>query len=282
VSNCLSPMALGMLALMNDGGAGGRTAPPTATIAAQSTTAVVATMAVGHPVERAVPGRAFPLAVAQDRQRRWSEAAALYQQAVTEWSADARVHPTVALEHAIQKAERERQRSVMLANLDLPRPRQPDSVNRAMTLERARLLRTKLMVVRANSGAVPDALYAHTRQAFEQAFKSNEAQPATVQSEIYLLLCAVHGAAGARDAARLALAHVPSEQRRMPASALPMAICFAALGDEPAALDYLEAHLRQRIDAFTQRELFLANDWDLLRGDPRFENLFASVASARY
>jgi hypothetical protein len=246
------------------------------------TTAVTASAALGQAVEHAVPGQAFAKAVAQDRAQHWTEAATLYQQAIIEWSAETRARPSVLVERAVQKAERERQRSVMLANLDQPRPRQPDAVGRAMALERARLLRTKLMVVRAGDGAVPEPLYARTRSALEETLRGIDAQPATVQTEVQLLLCATHAAAGARPAARLALAHVPTEQRQEPANALPMAICAAALGDRASALVYLETHLRQRIDSFTQRELYLANDWDELRGQPRFENLFAGVAPPRY
>jgi hypothetical protein len=179
------------------------------------------------------------------------------------------------VEQAIQKAERERQRSQMLANIEQPRPRQPATANRALTLERARLFRTKLMVVRAYDGAVPEQLYARARDALEDAARASEGQSATTQSEVHLLLCATHAAGGAPAAARLALAHVTREQRQEPANALAMALCFAALGEGRLALAHLEAHLRQRLDPFSQRDLFLANDWDLLRGQRRFENLFA-------
>jgi hypothetical protein len=265
------------LALLSDAGADGPISA-SATITAGRTAALTATVSVGRPIERAVAGRTFSMGVGQDRQQHWTEAASFYQQAVLEWSTELRVHPGVALERAVQKAERERQRSVMLANLDLPRPGQPESVVRAMTLERARLLRTKMMVVRANSGAVPDELYARTRQSFDDALRAGEVLPIAVQSEIHLLLCAAHAAAGARAAARLALSQVSTDQQQEPVNALAMATCTAALGDDNQALNFLEAHLLQRLDPFTQRELFLANDWDRLRGQPRFENLFASLA----
>jgi hypothetical protein len=265
------------LVQLSDAGAGGPV-NASATVTTGRTALLTATAAVGHPVERAVAGRTFLLGVVQDRQQHWTEAASLYQQAVLEWSTELRVHSSVALERAVQKAERERQRSVMLANLELSRPGQPESVARAMTLERARLLRTKMMVVRANSGGVPDDLYARTRRAFEDALRAGDALPIAVKSEIHLLLCAAHASAGAHAAARLALSQVSTEQQQEPVNALPMAICAAALGDPTQALNFLEAHLRQRLDPFTQRELFLANDWDLLRGQPRFENLFASLA----
>ena len=274
---------LGALAAVGDGGSpsaqnakAGTPGPPgSVTIVPNRTTAVVGTLVTGAPVERAVAGRAYGLAVAQDREEQWTEAATLYQQAVVEWSAEQRVHPSPALETAIQKAERERQRSQMLANIEQPRPRQPVTVNRALTLERARLFRTKLMVVRAHDGAVPEQLYAHARDALEEAARASEGQAATAQSEVRLLLCATHAAGGAPAAARLALAHVTRDQRQEPANALPMALCFAALGESRVALAHLEAHLRQRVEPFSQRDLFLANDWDQLRGQRRFENLFA-------
>ncbi|HVR64929.1 MAG TPA: hypothetical protein VMU50_23690 [Polyangia bacterium] len=262
-----------------DGGAG---APGWVPVASGRTTAVIAGAPLGQAVERAVPGRAFAQAVAQDAVLRWTEAATLYQQAILEWSAESRAHPSPALDRAVQKAERERQRSVTLANLELPRPPQPDAVSRAMAVERARLLRTKLMVVRANIGAVPEPLYARTRAALAEAMRGTDGPPATNPTEAQLLLCAAHAAADAPQAARLALARVPTEQRQDPANALAMAVCAAALGDQASALSYLETHLHQRIDSFTQRELYLANDWDRLRGQPRFEALFAGVAPPRY
>jgi len=251
-------------------------------VASGHTTVVIASAPLGQAVERAVPGRAFAEAAAQDGRQRWTEAATLYQQAILEWSAESRARPSPALDRALQKAERERQRSVTLANLELPRPPQPDAVSRAMAVERARLLRTKVMVVRANLGAVPEPLYARTRAALEETLRVTDGQPSTNQTEAELLLCATHAAADATGAARLALARVPTEQRQDPTNALAMAVCASALGDQASALAYLESHLRQRIDSFTQRELYLANDWDRLRGQPRFEALFAGVAPPRY
>src|SRR5437016_1112945 len=125
-------------------------------VTAGRTTAVVVTAVAGQAVERAVPGRAFAQAVAQDRAQRWPEEATL---------------------------------------------------------------------------------------------RATDAQPPPVQTEAHLLLCATHAAAGARQAARLSLARVTTEQRQEPANALAMAVCAAALGDQPRALAYLESHLRQRIDA---------------------------------
>src|SRR6185436_20186427 len=80
------------------------------------TTAVVVAVDVGAPVERAVPSKFYAQAAAADAEQRWGDAAALYREAVTEWTAAARVQPTRALELALAKAERERQRSQLLAS----------------------------------------------------------------------------------------------------------------------------------------------------------------------
>jgi hypothetical protein len=222
------------------------------------------------------------LAIAKDQEEKWLEASNLYQQAIAEWSGEQRIHPSPLLERAIQKAERERQRSQMLANLQPLRPDQPAAVNRALNLEQARLHRTKLMVVRAYTGTVPQRLYARTRDAFGVALRTTDVSKPAAQGEVHLFLCATHAAAGRMAPARLALAHVPRAQREDPANALAMGICAAALGDLARALAHLEAHILrqggdQRMDPFSLRDLFLANDWDRLRGNPRFESLFARL-----
>jgi hypothetical protein len=248
------------------------------------TSVVTATLDVGAPVERAVPGRAYALAVAKDREQRWGEAAALYQQAAAEWSAALRTHPTPALEHALQKAERERQRSQLLAGMQPPRGRAEGIAMRVNPLDAARLYRTKLMVVRAFTGSVPAGLYARARDAFEEALRGAGAapgpggRPVEGEAEIHLLLCATHAAAGDGRAARLARARVADADRVHPTNALPMAVCAAALGEDALALSHLELYVlgppAPHVDAFTLRDLYVANDWDHLRGARRFETLF--------
>ncbi len=68
-------------------------------------------------------------------------------------------------------------------------------------------------------------------------------------------------------------------ERDDPAVVLPLALCQAALGNRATALALLEAYVRrqpveQRLDPGALRDLYLANDWDTLRGDRRFESLF--------
>jgi hypothetical protein len=247
------------------------------------TTAVAAALDVGAPVERAVPGRAYALAIARDGEQRWAEAAALYQQAVVEWTAVLRTRAAPgsgpAVERALQKAERERQRSQLLASLAPPPHGRPDMApSRMSPLDQARLYRTKLMVVRAFTGTVPAGLYARARQALEDALRGDGAVRPENEAEVRLLQCATHAAAGDARAARLARARVPEADRDQPANALPMAVCAAALGEDDEALTRLELYVLHppphRVDSFTLRDLYVANDWDHLRGAPRFESLF--------
>jgi len=245
---------------------------------AGQTTSVAVTFDVGAPLERAVPGRAYALAVAKDREQRWSEAAALYQQAAAEWSAVLRTRWSQVLERAQQKAERERQRSQLLASLQPARGR-PDVVpSRISALDQGRLYRTKLMVVRAFTGTVPVGLYTRAREAFSEALRAGSGGRPENEAEIRLLLCATHAAAGDLRAARLTRARVPDAEREQPGNALPMAVCAAALGEDDEALARLEVFLLHppphRLDPYTLRDLYVANDWDRLRGGARFEGLF--------
>jgi hypothetical protein len=267
--------AVASAALAADGGVGlvpGRTA------------SVLATLDLGTPVERAVPGHAYALAVGKDREQRWGEAASLYQQAITEWTSALRLHPSPELEHAVQKAERERQRSQMLAAFDPGRGRAGTGVPRASALDEGRLYRTKLMVVRAFTGSVPETLYARARDALEKALRAGEAGGAApaaapgTQAEIHLLLCATHAAAGDARAARLARARVSESDRAQPGNALFMALCAAALHEDGDALARLEIYVLRppphHVDSYALRDLYVSNDWDRLRGEHRFESLF--------
>jgi hypothetical protein len=102
-------------------------------------------------------------------------------------------------------------------------------------------------------------------------------RPAT-EAELHLLLCATQAAAGARDAARLARARVGDAERRDLDNALPLALCAAALGEDDVALGWLETLILRpaphQFEPYRLRELYLANDWDRLRGRPAFESLF--------
>jgi len=262
---------------------------------------VVALEDVGKPLERAVTGRAYERAAAADAEQRWSDAEALYREAVVEWAAAGRKEPTRALELAIAKAERERQRSQRLAiyaRSAAQRALQRGALRRDQALDEGRLLRGKLMAARAVSGAVSPALYGHTRARLEDALRghgtpgtedreaaaapteSRAAQPAPPPhgAEIGLLLCALRAIGGEPEAARLARAHVTEAERADPANTLGLAVCAAALDEKDAVLRTLELYVLHpgpgHPDRATLRDVYLWNDWDRLRGDPRFESLF--------
>jgi hypothetical protein len=256
---------------------------PATTLAPRRTTTVVVMPDLGTAVENAVPGRAFGLAAAMDAQQRWSEAAVLYQQAAAEWAEALRLHPSPALERALQKAERERQRSQLLASTRPTRGRLESTATSINPLEEGRLLRAKLMVVRATRGQAPAELVTRARAAFGEALRAAGPQRPALEAEARLLLCATDAAAGERGAARLQRAHVTSAERRDLDNVVPLAVCAAALGEDDDALGYLEMYVLRpaphQAEPYTLRDLYLANDWDRLRGKERFESLFRSLPS---
>jgi hypothetical protein len=259
-------------------------APPAAAgvpLQPRRTTTVRLAPDLGAAVERAVPGRAFGRAVDLDADQRWSEATAAYQEAIAEWTEAMLRRPSPALERAVQKAERERQRSSLLASTRPARGRFEALRTPVNPLEEGRLLRAKLMVVRAARGLAPPDLVARASDAFEEALRTTGTPRPSLEAEIRLQLCATRAAAGDRAGARLERAHVTSAERRDLENALPLALCAAALGEDDDALALLENYLLRPAphptDPFTLRDLYLANDWDRLRGKPRFESLFRSA-----
>ncbi len=291
----LVPSRLVFVALFVAPGPGGSTgarsdsssilAPPGRTIT------VVATDDVGAPLERAFPSATYARAAAADAELRWDDARLLYRQAADEWTASARTRPSRALENAIAKAEHEAGLSQALAGFErLGTPsleRLPVEARRAFLHRRAldvgRPLRAKLMATRAALGQAPPELYARTRARLEEArdaaAQSHDAHGGSDGSdaETELLLCATYAVGGDTAAARLARAHVPSAARADPANALARAACAAALGETDAALAALESFVLRPLiprGEAALRDVYLASDWDHLRGDPRFESLF--------
>jgi len=247
------------------------------------TTAVTVSVEVGAPLERAVPGRFYAQAAAADGEQRWADAAALYREAIAEWTTAARLQPSRALDLAVAKAERERQRSQVLASRARVAPRvgRDPFTRRADALDEGRQLRAKMLAARAVLERVPPALYARTRDRLREALRAGEGGAAARMggdAEIHLLLCSTYAAGGEIEAARLARAHVTEAERADPANTIPLAACAAGLGETRAALAELEILALHpgpgRTDRFALRELYLNNDWDRLRGDPRFETLF--------
>lgn len=250
------------------------------------TTTVVAAEEVGGPLERAFPSDAYARAAAADAELRWDDARALYRQAADAWSALAQTRPSRALESAIAKAEHEMLVSQALATRSHagggPQfAHLPDEARRAFlrrqSIEEGRLLRAKLMATRAALGRVPAELYTRARTELEAARAATARTREGADADIALQLCAVYAVGGDPAAARLARAQLTRAERTDPSNSLGRATCAAALGEAPAALAALESFvLRSPIPRpeTVLREVYLANDWDHLRGDPRFESLF--------
>jgi hypothetical protein len=249
------------------------------------TITVVAEEDVGAPLERAFPSAAYARAATADAEQRWDDARALYRQAADAWSLVARTRPSRPLESAIAKAQHEavisQALSIRVRGAGLPFGRLPEDARRAFvrrqTLQDGILLRAKLMATRAALGRIPPDLYSRARSRLEDARDAAARAGAGTDPEVELLLCATDAIAGDAEAARRARARVTSAQRDDPANKVALAACAAALGENEAALAALESYilrpLAPRADNVL-REVYLANDWDHLRGDPRFETLF--------
>jgi hypothetical protein len=273
-------------------------------VAEGRTTIVVVEPRVGRPLERdpelvaKVPS--LPRALAMDRDQRWAEAAGLYQQALIEIGAAIRFSTSAIWEQAAFKIDLERRRSRALAQVQvrawsderLPPGQRPGTASQATpAVERARLLRSKLMAVRSGTGSVPPGLVSATLLALDQALRqaragdSNKSDAVRASPraggdpEIRLLLCATRAAAGDRMGARLELAHVAQMDRLDPARSLALGACQAALGHDDDALGSLAVAIdrlgpSQRFLPEQTRELESSNDWDPLRADPRFHRIF--------
>jgi hypothetical protein len=264
------------------------------------TTTVVVSVDVGAPLERAAPSAAYARASTADAEERWDDAQPLYRQAIADWTALARTRPSRALELAVAKAERELRASQVLA-IAARGARLPDrggrmveearrAFERRQALEDGRLLSAKLLATRAALGRVSTALYVHARNRLEAA-RGADLQPAGraadprpagrdadgSRAEAELLLCVTYAAGDAETAARFARAGVMQAEREDPANTLAVAACAAALGETEAALRALEIFVFRPVPLRPERflrDVYLANDWDRLRGNPRFESLF--------
>ncbi len=282
-------------------------------IAARRTTVVTIEPRVGRPIEREPEflrkAPSYRRAIEMDRDQRWAEAAGQYQQALIEIGAAVRFAPTPLLEQAAFKIDAERRRSRTLAQTEgaesgsepTPGPTRGKPATAGgpapmPALDRARLLRSKLMAVRSATGLVPAALVTETLVALGQALRQSNPRPDPTGSvpnvgapsrpqprggdpEIRLLLCATRAVGGDRTGARLEQAHVSQSDRFDPTRALALAACQAALGYNDQALASLAVVVSRlgpspRFLPGQSRELQSANDWDPFRDDPRFERLF--------
>jgi len=259
--------------------AGAIPAPPGRTIT------VVAEEDVGAPLERAFPSATYARAAAADAEQRWDDARALYRQAADAWTIVARTRPSRPLENAIAKAQHEAVISQALSTRahggGLPFARLPEDTRRAFLRRQSRqdgiLLRAKLMATRAALGRIPPDLYTRTHTRLEAARDAAAHAGAGADPEVELLLCATDAVGGDAEAARRARARVSTAQRDDPGSKIALAACAAALGEKEAALAALESYILRPLVPRPDnvlREVYLSNDWDHLRGDPRFESLF--------
>ncbi len=271
-------------------GAGLRSAPPGRTIT------VVVTDDVGAPLERAFPSATYAHAAAADAEQRWDDADACSTARPPTIGpppptpaprARSRTRsPRPSTRPACRKRWRGTNASALL-RWNASRRRRGARSCSGEALEDGRLLRAKLMATRAVLGRAPPELYARTRARLEEA-RDNAAPthrrrpdpdpaPRAATPRPSCLLCATYAIGGDAAAARLARAHVPSAARADPANAVALAACAAALGETDAALAALESFVLRPLfprSDIALRDVYLANDWDHLRGDPRFESLF--------
>jgi hypothetical protein len=249
------------------------------------TITVVAEEDVGAPLERAFPSPAYARAAAADAEQRWDDARALYRQAADGWTLVARTRPSRPLDSAIAKAQHEAMVSQALSTRahggGLPFGRLPEDARRAFlrrqSLQDGILLRAKLMATRAALGRIVPDLYTRAHTHLEDARDATARAGAATDPEVELLLCATDAVGGDAEAARRARARVTTVQREDPLNKVALAACAAALGENEAALAALESYVLRPLVPRPDnvlREIYLGNDWDHLRGDPRFESLF--------
>lgn len=258
----------------------------------QTTTVVIQTNALlppeRHPRFLAqVPS--YRRAVDLDGQQQWFEAAATYQRALIEVGHAAGLDDAPWWEDAAFKIDLERRRSQTLARaagrLAATRGAPPSNQH----LDRGRLLRLKLMSIRAATGGVPTGLASATIAGLSAALPGPAPAKSTPAGnppndgdnpDVRLLLCATRAVLGDRAGARLELAHVRHATRTSaPLHALALATCQVALGDHDDALGSLAVGVYRlgpssRFLPGQTRELQIADDWDPLRRDPRFERIF--------
>jgi hypothetical protein len=249
------------------------------------TITVVAEDDVGAPLERAFPSAAYARAAAADAEQRFEDARALYRQAADAWAMVARTRPSRPLDNAIAKAQHEAVISQALSTRahggGLPFGRLPEDARRAFARRQALqdgiLLRAKLMATRAALGRVVPDLYTRAHARLEESRDAAARAGAGTDPEVELLLCATDAVGGDAEGARRARARVTTTQLDDPSNKVALAACAAALGENEAALAALESFVLRplipRADTVL-RETYLSNDWDHLRGDPRFESLF--------
>lgn len=232
----------------------------------------------------------YRLGIAMDAQQRWREAADLYALAMIELGRAVSLDDRAPWGRAAEKVDLERRRAQVLArDTGASRPGDPQgqwsdrrphaaaASARLAPLELGRLLRLKLMTIRAATGVAPSNLVGATVEALNRVPSKGELAGGALEAR--LLLCATRAAAGDRLGARRELDHVSPRDLNHPGHALAAATCQAALGDTDDALASLAVGVYRlgpasRFLPEQTRELQGENDWDVIRDDPRFERLF--------
>ena len=84
-----------------------------------------------------------------------------------------------------------------------------------------------------------------------------------------------YGLAGQRDRAGAVLDRLRQSCEPRPVPAIFLAFIFAGLGDKDMAMDHIEKAVEEH-DAFVLW-LGVSPDWDVLRGEPRFQELLGAL-----
>lgn len=97
------------------------------------------------------------------------------------------------------------------------------------------------------------------------------------------MLCHAYGVAGRREDAEKLLKEIEARAGKARVSSVTLAICQLGLGNRSAALDAMEAAVRNHeIAVFTAYSPLLDRTWDPLRGDPRWNKILRSANLAEY
>ena len=97
------------------------------------------------------------------------------------------------------------------------------------------------------------------------------------------MLCHAYGVAGRREDAEKLLKEIEVRAGKARVSSVTLAICQLGLGNRSAALDAMEAAVRNHeIAVFTAYSPLLDRTWDPLRGDPRWDKILRSANLADY
>ena len=140
-----------------------------------------------------------------------------------------------------------------------------------------------MMTARAVLERVPAGLYARARDRLRESLRAGAGASPTPRawavkprSTCFSARPTPPAARSRRRAWRARTSPRPSAPIR--SNTVALAVCAAALGETRAAIAELEIVALHpgpgRSDRFQLRDLYLANDWDRLRGDPKFESLF--------